>query len=135
MTKSLLVTHLKLTKPYLIKKLKVYNMLKVEILYFTGCPNFRRSCNVVCGVLEKQNVEFELSIRPVKDETLSLNPSFIGSPTVLINGIDVERCYNKKILLEEKTSEFVDGLACRLYSCDISKECPSEEMIVCALNS
>ena len=110
-------------------------MHKVEILYFTGCPNFRKSCDVVCSVLEKEQIEFELQIKPVKDETLISHPSFIGSPTVLINGIDVEKCYNQSILLEDKTSISIDGLACRLYNCEISRECPSEEMIFCALNT
>ena len=109
-------------------------MYKVEILYFTGCPNFRKSCDVVCSVLEKENVEFELSIKPVKDETLELNPSFIGSPTILINGKEVESCYNSTLLFDNSVKEKdVEGLACRIYDCVVSKECPSEEMIFCAL--
>ena len=105
-------------------------MHKVEILYFTGCPNFRKSCDVVCQVLETENVEFELTVRPIKDETLSNNPLFCGSPTVLINGIDIEQCFKPG----QSRDEPVDGLACRLYDCTVSKSCPSEEMILCALN-
>lgn len=105
-------------------------MHKVEILYFAGCPNFRKSCDMVCKVLETEQIEFELSIRPVRDETFTKNPQFVGSPTVLINGLDVEQCFNKS----KSWDSPVDGLACRLYDCQISKECPSEEMILCALN-
>ena len=105
-------------------------MHKIEILYFTGCPNYRRTCDVICQVMETENLEFELSIKPVKNETLLLNPQFVGSPTVLIDGKDVELCYTKRQSLNEP----IDGLACRLYDCEISKECPSEEMILCALH-
>lgn len=109
-------------------------MHKVEILYFTGCPNFRKSCDVVCSVLEKEQVEFELVIRLIKEENLMINQSFIGSPTVLINDIDIEQCYNKKMHLDDNSQrEPVEGLSCRLYNCAISKECPSEEMVLCAL--
>ena len=77
-----------------------------------------------------------MEIKPIKDETLALNPSFIGSPTVIINGKDVEKCYNNTLGSKDKmTDEVVDGLACRLYNCRISRKCPSEEMVVCALNS
>lgn len=81
--------------------------------------------------MENENLEFELNIRPVKNENLTLNPKFIGSPTVLINGKDVELCFTNK----DSWDQPVDGLACRLYDCDVSKECPSEEMILCALKS
>ena len=104
-------------------------MHKVEILYFTGCPNFRRSCDVICQVLESEKTEFELSIKPVTDETLKLYPYFTGSPTILINGQDVEQCFTKN----PSNADIVYGLSCRLYDCNISKECPSEEMILCAL--
>lgn len=105
-------------------------MHKVELLYFTGCPNFRKTCDVVCKVLEEEQVEFKLIIRPIREETLSSDPQFVGSPTLLIDGIDVEICYNKN----QRWDKPVEGLACRLYDCAISKECPSEEMILCALH-
>lgn len=108
----------------------IFFMHKVEILYFSGCPNFRQSCDIVCKVLETENAEFELTIRPIKDETFSDNPNFIGSPTVIIDGKDVELCYNNI----QSWGQPVDGLACRLYDCAISRACPSEEMILCALN-
>ena len=107
-------------------------MHRIEIIYFTGCPNFRKSCDVVCQVLESENVEFELIMRPVKTETDIMTKSFLGSPTVLVNGLDVEICFTDPSSFLE-LDRVPEGLACRLYDCEISNECPSEEMIRCAL--
>ena len=104
-------------------------MHKIEILYFAGCPNYRKTCDVICQVMENANLEFILTIRPIKNDNLALNSQFIGSPTVLINGKDVELCYMNK----QSWDQPIDGLACRLYDCTVSRECPSEEMVLCAL--
>ena len=104
-------------------------MHKVEILYFTGCPNYRKTCDVICKILEEENVEFELAIKPIKNETLLATPDFVGSPTVIIDGRDVELCF-KNVQSWDKP---IEGLACRLYDCADSRACPSEEMILCAL--
>jgi hypothetical protein len=109
------------------------NMYKIEILYFVGCPNFRKSCDIVCQVLEEQNIEFELNIKPIRTESENIYSTIFGSPTVLMDGIDVEECFKRG--KGQPKHNHVKGLSCRLYDCEISKACPSEEMILCALHS
>lgn len=63
--------------------------MKIEILYFDGCPNHELADKRVRDVLNDLGVEAELVHINVKDEATAEQVRFPGSPTIRVNGEDV----------------------------------------------
>jgi hypothetical protein len=80
--------------------------MKIEVLYVPGCPNHQPALEAVTGVLAAESCQTEVEICnvPVRSQDEALALRFPGSPTIRVNGGDVE---------PETVSGF--GLACRLY--------------------
>ena len=94
--------------------------MKVEVLYFEGCPNYWPAMYRLRNVLRQEGLSPDVTEIVVRDETVARALDFIGSPTIRINGRDVEvECR------EAKEAAF----ACRRYQ----DGAPSEEMIRNAL--
>ncbi|MGB9663860.1 MAG: DF family (seleno)protein [Ignavibacteria bacterium] len=89
--------------------------LKVQFQYFEGCPNHEKLhknlIEAIKGLEDKINLEEIL----VEDEETAKKVKFRGSPTLLINGEDIENLSAP----EEPV------LACRFYP----KGIPSAEII------
>ena len=83
--------------------------MKVEILYFSGCPNHPPAVSQVREILQQEGVTAELVEVEVKDAATARLTGFLGSPTIRIEGRDVEPCAR---------SAQTFGLACRTYICD-----------------
>ena len=64
--------------------------MKVEFLYFDGCPNWRRSLEDVNTVLKEYHVTAEVELVEVTSQEQAESLAFLGSPTVRIDGMDVE---------------------------------------------
>lgn len=80
-------------------------MIKVEVQYFNGCPNADMMINRAREAIRifAENVDYREVI--VDTQAKAQQYKFRGSPTVLINGIDLEGL-----------SEPTDGnLSCRFY--------------------
>jgi hypothetical protein len=79
---------------------------QIEVLYFDGCPNHEAAQALV----ERVAAEFQLDMTPhlveVPDAETATTMRFLRSPTVRVNGRDVEPG------AEERT-DYV--LACRVY--------------------
>ena len=78
--------------------------MKIEVLYVPGCPNHKPAVEAVTNVLELESFETEISEVPVRNEAEAHALRFPGSPTIRVNGGDVE---------PESVSGY--ALACRLY--------------------
>jgi hypothetical protein len=63
--------------------------MKIEILYFEGCPNHEVANKRVRDVLNDLGIEAEVVHINVKDEATAEEVRFPGSPTVRVNGEDV----------------------------------------------
>jgi hypothetical protein len=63
---------------------------RVEILYFDGCPNHEPTRALVEGVAAELHVESEIDLVRVRDPDAASELRFLGSPTVRVNGRDVE---------------------------------------------
>jgi len=79
---------------------------RVEILYFEGCPNHEQARALVERIAAELTVEPEILLVEVPDSDAAIALKFLGSPTVRVNGRDVEPG-------AEERREFV--LACRVY--------------------
>lgn len=77
----------------------------IEVLFVPGCPNHGPTIESLRNVLRSEAIHAPIHEIAVTDEAMARSLKFPGSPTVRINGRDVE-----------STSQQSYGLACRLYS-------------------
>ena len=83
-------------------------MKTVEIFYFDGCPTWQRAVEQVRHVIAQAGLQEEAAIQTVRVETddQAKRARFLGSPTVRVNGQDVEPA-------SQGRTDF--GLQCRVY--------------------
>lgn len=81
--------------------------MKVEILYFSGCRNHRPAVDRVREALHKESLAAEMIEVEVKDEGTARAMRFLGSPTIRVDGQDVE--------VSARSVEGF-GLSCRTYT-------------------
>ncbi|HLY85523.1 MAG TPA: hypothetical protein VKO84_03275, partial [Gaiellaceae bacterium] len=62
----------------------------VEILYFVGCPHYEGARVLVERVSRELGVEPELRLVDVPSDEAAERLRFIGSPTVRVDGEDVD---------------------------------------------
>jgi heavy metal translocating P-type ATPase len=68
--------------------------IELEILYFRDCPNYHKTIEQVTDALKVLNVSVVIQLTEVSQENFQGYP-FFGSPTVLVNKIDLEGKINK----------------------------------------
>ena len=64
--------------------------MKIEVLYFRGCPSWRVAWTVVGDALARTGVEATVELVDVAGLPESRLAGFAGSPTVRIDGQDLE---------------------------------------------
>ena len=64
--------------------------MTVEILYFPGCPNHTPAVDRVHEVLQQEAISAEVVEVEVKDRAVAQSIRFLGSPTIRVDGQDVE---------------------------------------------
>jgi hypothetical protein len=79
---------------------------RVEILYFEECPNHKPARALVERIAVELGVEPEIHVVEVPDADAAMQLRFLGSPTVRVNGRDVEPG-------AEERGDFI--LSCRVY--------------------
>ena len=65
--------------------------MKVEVLYFEGCPNHAPAMGMVRRVLDREKIQAEVRLIEVTDEKAAETVRFLGSPSVRVNGVDIEQ--------------------------------------------
>lgn len=78
----------------------------VEILYFEGCPNHEPARALVERVAAELHLDPSIDLVEVVDRDSAAELRFLGSPTIRVDGRDVEPG-------AEERHEFV--LTCRVY--------------------
>ena len=81
--------------------------MKIEVLYVPNCPNHAVALERLREILAGESLEAHLNEVLVSDARMAQSLKFPGSPTIRINGQDVEP-------QSEQITSF--GLMCRLYS-------------------
>ncbi len=79
-----------------------FQVQRVELLYFEGCPNWRAAAADLSALQEEMG--FELALSEVDSLETAIARDFRGSPTVLVNGTDP---------FADPAGEV--GLSCRVY--------------------
>ncbi len=99
--------------------------MKVELLYFDGCPGYTALLPRLRELLAEVNGEAELMLRPVETPEAASSERFLGSPSVRVASRDIEPGADGR-------DDF--GLKCRLYrSNEGLVRTPPEEWIRAAL--
>jgi hypothetical protein len=78
----------------------------VEILYFDGCPNYEETRALVGALAAELELTPRIELVQVPDAEAAARLRFLGSPTVRVDGQDVEPGAGRR-------SEF--ALCCRVY--------------------
>jgi hypothetical protein len=78
----------------------------LEILYFEGCPNTEPARALVERLAAQLGIEPEIVLVEVADPDAAVAMRFLGSPTVRVDGVDVEPG-------AEQRRDF--ALSCRIY--------------------
>jgi hypothetical protein len=94
--------------------------VKIEVLYVADCPSHPAAVKLVKHVLAAEGVEAEIHEVLVRDEAMANELGFCGSPTIRINGRDVEG---------ESQGAQRFALSCRLYPGSKQIGLPPAEMV------
>jgi hypothetical protein len=98
---------------------------RVAIFYFNGCPNHEPARALVERLAKELRVEPEIELVEVADPEAAVALRFLGSPTVRVDGVDVEPG-------AEERRDF--ALSCRIYRSERdASEQPAESWVRDAL--
>ena len=101
--------------------------MRIQLLYFDGCPNHETLVPKLRAILAAEGVAEEVELRRVESLEAAERERFLGSPTVRINGEDIEPGAGERI-------DF--GLKCRLFRSDAGVSgVPPEEWITTAIRA
>lgn len=102
--------------------------MRIEFLYFNGCPSYEALLPRLRALLEGEGIDDQIEFRRVETLEAAERERFLGSPTIRIDGEDIDAAASKR-------SDF--GLKCRLYSDEtgIMTGTPSDEIVARALRS
>ena len=78
----------------------------IEVLYFEGCPNLGRTLELARSVAEELGVDADVLEVEVRDQEEAERLGFLGSPSVRVNGMDIEPGADAR-------TEF--AVSCRVY--------------------
>jgi hypothetical protein len=99
--------------------------MKVELLYFDGCPSYERLLPRLRELVSEVDPSVEVELRRVETIEGAEREGFLGSPTVRIDGEDVDPGADDR-------DDF--GMKCRLYkTADGLGPLPPESWITDAL--
>lgn len=97
--------------------------MKVEVLFFGGCPNHEPAVELARDVARELGVPAEVEEVEVKSPEDARRLRFLGSPSVHVNGVDVEPRARGR-------SDF--GYTCRTYG---GKGLPKREEVAAAMKA
>jgi hypothetical protein len=84
----------------------------VELLWWDGCPSTERARRELRGALDDVGLTAtEIGLREIRTDAEAQADGFTGSPTILIDGTDVEATLGEEAPAPAEPA----GLGCRVY--------------------
>ena len=80
--------------------------MKIELLYFPGCPNYQEADALVKDALQRLAIPAEIAVYEVTTQEDAVRLQFLGSPTIRVDGLDIDPS-------ARTNTDF--GLKCRVY--------------------
>jgi hypothetical protein len=97
----------------------------IELLYFDGCPHYEALLQHLRELLQSVGAGYRIQFHRIRDEQAARRERFLGSPTVRVDGYDVEPGASER-------RNF--GMTCRLYvTPDGLRPTPLDEWVLKAL--
>jgi len=79
--------------------------MKIELLYFNGCPSWLTALKNLNSVLREEGITETVNVMEIMNDEQAGQEKFLGSPSIRINGID--------LWLEQRENY---SLSCRVYA-------------------
>jgi hypothetical protein len=99
--------------------------MKVEVLYFDGCPNHEELLPHLRELLAGMGADIDLELVRIADHDAAQRERFLGSPTIRVDGHDVEPG-------AEGRTDY--GMKCRLFAtADGRRGMPDDAWVLAAL--
>jgi hypothetical protein len=99
--------------------------MKIELLYFEGCPHYEAFASHLEQLIHKQGIESRPDHVLVTTNEEAEHLRFLGSPTLRVNGADVDASAAQR-------TDY--GMQCRLYRIDQGyRGTPPDEWILAEL--
>ncbi len=100
--------------------------MRVEVMYFDGCPIHRTAEKILRGVLAREGAEAEVELVAVNTDEAAQRLRFPGSPTIRVDGEDLFPVPDR--------AEY--ALGCRMYATPEGlRGSPTAEMLEEALRT
>jgi hypothetical protein len=80
--------------------------MKIELLYFSGCPTYQETDALIEAAVRSFGVPAEVEVKEVKTPEDATSLRFLGSPTIRVDGIDIDP-------VARASADY--GLKCRVY--------------------
>lgn len=91
--------------------------LTIDLLYFDHCPSYRQAWNDILDVLVEEKMDASVRLVAVEDMDRAQDLRFAGSPTIKVNGVDLEEYQGDGVI------------ACRVYKENDGKGWPSKDLL------
>ena len=95
--------------------------MKIQILFFEGCPNHHPATELVREVTTALNIDVTIEEVEIQGPEDSVRRRFLGSPSILVDGVDVEPASRSR-------TDF--GYSCRTYN---GRGLPPRDMVAAAI--
>ncbi len=67
--------------------------MKIEFLYFEGCSSYQPALDLLQKILREEGVELPIEMIHIKSDAMAEAFKFYGSPTIRMNGKDIDNTY------------------------------------------
>ena len=64
--------------------------MRIELLYWDGCPSYPEALELLQTMLAERGLEAKIELREVRSDEEATTLLFPGSPTIRVDGIDVD---------------------------------------------
>ncbi len=91
--------------------------LTIDLLYFEDCPSYRQAWNDILDVLVEEKIDASVRLVAVESLERARELQFAGSPTIRVNGQDLEGYQGEGVI------------ACRVYKENSAKGWPSKDLL------
>ncbi len=91
--------------------------MRVEVLSIEGCPHVPAAIDAVKKAMEQHALTCPIIETKVEDQGMAVSIRLLGSPTIRVNGLDIEPSARQSIAF---------GMMCRSYE---GSGVPSEQLI------
>jgi hypothetical protein len=93
--------------------------MRIDLLYFNGCPSWEEALSNIRAALDAENLEAKVSLVNIESDQEAAQLKFLGSPSFQVDGVD---------WWNEERSQY--NLSCRIYvTPDGVKGAPTVDML------